>query len=329
MLRLPDPCLIVLAGPSAAGKSTWAAEHFPADVIVSSDHLRATVGTDEHDLAASAEAFDVLERIVTARIRRRLTTVLDTLGLDVVRRQRWAELAAKAQLPTALIAFDTPPAECRRRNALRTYRVPAAVISAQLATYQEQRDHFASEGWGLVTSPEPTRLVAAEVAAAASAARSTPAVTASGGAHDERPLRFGLHLSRWNPPGGPPGLRAAIRDVAGRAESAGFDSIWVMDHFRQIPQVGRAWEDFLESVATLGYLAAVTERLELGCLVHGVTYRNVGLLAKSIATLDGLSGGRAWCGLGGAWFEAEHAAFGWPFPSAAERLDLLDELCRR
>jgi alkanesulfonate monooxygenase SsuD/methylene tetrahydromethanopterin reductase-like flavin-dependent oxidoreductase (luciferase family) len=101
-----------------------------------------------------------------------------------------------------------------------------------------------------------------------------------------------------------------------------------MDHLRQIPQVGRPWEDMPESTATLGYLAAATRTIELGCLVSCVTYRNVAHLGKIVATLDVLSGGRAWCGLGAGWYEAEHAGYGWRFPPAAERLDLLEDALR-
>ena len=98
-----------------------------------------------------------------------------------------------------------------------------------------------------------------------------------------------------------------------------------MDHFRQIPQVGRAWDDFLESFTTLAWLAACTSRVRLGALVAGVTYRNVGHLAKIVATLDVLSGGRAVCGLGLGWFAAEHRAYGWPFPPVGERYALLED----
>ena len=82
-----------------------------------------------------------------------------------------------------------------------------------------------------------------------------------------------------------------------------------MDHFLQIPQVGREWEDMLESYTTLGYLAGVTSRIRLGTLVTGVTYRNLAHLAKIVATLDVLSGGRALCGLGAGWFEREHRLY--------------------
>ena len=98
-----------------------------------------------------------------------------------------------------------------------------------------------------------------------------------------------------------------------------------MDHLRQIPQVGRPWDDLLESSTTLGYLAAATTRIRLGALVHCVTFRNLAHLAKIIATLDVLSGGRAWCGLGAGWDQAEHAGYGWRFPPDAERLDLVED----
>jgi alkanesulfonate monooxygenase SsuD/methylene tetrahydromethanopterin reductase-like flavin-dependent oxidoreductase (luciferase family) len=98
-----------------------------------------------------------------------------------------------------------------------------------------------------------------------------------------------------------------------------------MDHFRQIPQIGRAWEDFLESYTTLAYLAACTERVRVGALVTGITYRNVAHLGKIVATLDVLSGGRAVCGLGLAWFAEEHLAYGWEFPPVGERYALLED----
>src|SRR5213076_3111346 len=106
-------------------------------------------------------------------------------------------------------------------------------------------------------------------------------------------LRFGLHLAGYGFPGGAAATGERLREIAVAAEEAGFDAIYVMDHFRQIPQIGRAWEDFLESYTTLGYLAACTSRVRLGTLVTGVTYRNVGHLGKIVSTLDVLSQGRA------------------------------------
>ncbi len=136
-------------------------------------------------------------------------------------------------------------------------------------------------------------------------------------------LRFALHLGEFR--GGAAGLRHRLREIAVAAEAAGFDSIYVMDHFRQIPQLGRAWEDLPESWTTLAWLAACTERVRLGTLVTAVAYRNVGHLAKIVATLDVLSGGRAVCGIGLGWLEAEHRAYGFGFPSRAQRYALLED----
>src|SRR3954467_2869125 len=138
-------------------------------------------------------------------------------------------------------------------------------------------------------------------------------------------LAFGLQLPRFDFPGHPGATRDALASAARAAEEAGFTSLWVMDHFLQIPQVGREWEDMLDSYTTLGYLAGVTERIRLGTMVTGITYRNVAHLAKIVATLDVVSGGRAMCGLGAAWFEREHRLYGWEFPPLRERLDRLED----
>jgi F420-dependent oxidoreductase-like protein len=328
MIRLAEGTVLVLIGPAGSGKSSWAAEHFADDQVISSDRLRALVGESEGDLAASADAFDVLERIVAARIRRRLTTVIDTLGLDSDRRRAWRELAARAGVECVAVVFDTPAADCRRRNAARPKRVPAAVLTAQLAAYAQLRPLLAAESFTQLILPEPVRVVAPVIAAAARDATQQPtpgpATTRTADQGDRR-LRFGLQLSSFEAPGGPGELGTRLRDVAAAAEGVGFDSLWVMDHHRQIPQLGRPWELMPEASVTLATLAAATERVTVGCLVHCVTYRNVALLGRIVATLDVLSGGRAWCGLGAGWFEAEHTGYGWPFPPAAERLDLLED----
>jgi F420-dependent oxidoreductase-like protein len=171
-----------------------------------------------------------------------------------------------------------------------------------------------------VLTPEPVRVVPRTFVAAPEAAQRQR--------DDPAQLRFGLHLGEFVFPGGAGHTAARLKEIATAAEHAGFDAIYVMDHFRQIPQVGRAFDDFLESFTTLAYLAAATERVRLGTLVAGVTYRNVAHLGKIVATLDVLSGGRAVCGLGLAWFKAEHTAYGWPFPSLAERYDLLEDALR-
>lgn len=324
MLRLADPTLVVLVGPSASGKSTWAAEGFAPDQVISSDRLRALVGESEHDLSASADAFDLLERIVATRLGRRLTTVVDTLGLETERRRGWLDLAARHRIPCVAVAFDTPSAECRRRNAARDHRVPRDVLAQQFRTYAAVREELGREGFAEVLRPDPVRVVPPAVA---EAARTTEAVPDGRRDDDGGRLRVGLQVSAFDPPGGAAELGPRLAEVAAAAEHVGVDSIWVMDHFRQIPP-RRPWEDMLEAATTLGYLAAATSRVSVGCLVHGITYRNVGLLGKTVATLDVLSSGRAWCGLGAAWHEEEHRAYGWEFPSTADRFALLEDALR-
>jgi F420-dependent oxidoreductase-like protein len=320
-INLPDPCVVVLVGPGAAGKSTWAATHFPDPAILGSDRLRALVGAGEDDITASADAFAILDDVLDKRLARRLTTVIDTLGLDTERRRRWLELARRHGLPCVAVAFDTPAVECRARNRARpSKRIPVDALAAQLKAWPTVREALPTEGFDAVLAPEPVRVVPqAFVAAQAAEQRQR---------EDPTRLRFGLHLGAFTFPGGPARTAAALREIAVAAEQAGFDAIYVMDHFRQIPQVGRAFDDFLESFTTLAYLAAATERVRLGTLVAGVTYRNVAHLGKIVATLDVLSGGRAVCGLGLAWFKAEHIAYGWPFPSVPERYDLLEDALR-
>ena len=139
------------------------------------------------------------------------------------------------------------------------------------------------------------------------------------------PLRFGLQIGRFTWPGGSAEMASRFGAIATRAEEVGFSSISVMDHFVQIPSVGREWEDMLESTAALGYLAASTTTSRLGTLVTGITYRNVAHVAKIVATLDVLSAGRAFCGLGTGWYRREHELYGWDFPSTAERYDRLED----
>jgi alkanesulfonate monooxygenase SsuD/methylene tetrahydromethanopterin reductase-like flavin-dependent oxidoreductase (luciferase family) len=115
-----------------------------------------------------------------------------------------------------------------------------------------------------------------------------------------------------------------LRGIAAAAAEAGFEGLALMDHLIQIPQVGRAWEPIPEPWVTLGLLAGVTSGLRLGALVSPVTFRAPGITAKAAATLDVLSGGRAFCGIGAGWWAREHAAFGLPFPSARERLNRLE-----
>jgi F420-dependent oxidoreductase-like protein len=320
VVRLPAPCLVVLVGPGAAGKSTWAAEHFAPDAVVSSDRLRAVVGAGEDDVTASTDALALLDEIVRLRVGRRLTTVVDTLGLDRDRRTAWRDLAHAHGVPVVAVAFDTPAAECRDRNRARPKRIPADVLAGQLRVWPAVRDGLAEEGFDEVLRPQPVRMVAAPFAGAAAAVRRQV----------ERPtgLRFGLHVGEFVAPGGAAATRGWLRAMAAGAEAAGFDAVYVMDHFRQIPQVGRPFDDMLESWTTLAYLAACTERVRLGTLVTGITYRNVAHLGKIVATLDVLSGGRAVCGLGLGWHADEHRAYGWDFPATGERYALLEDALR-
>ncbi|MCW2793980.1 MAG: class flavin-dependent oxidoreductase, partial [Nocardioides sp.] len=138
-MRLPDPALVVLVGPSGSGKSTWAAGRYRREEVVSSDDLRGVVGSGRHDLDASHDAFELLERIVAARLGRGLTTVVDTLGHDEPRRLRWLAVARDASLPAVAVVLDVSDAECRRRNTARDRPVPAPVLTAQLERHREVR----------------------------------------------------------------------------------------------------------------------------------------------------------------------------------------------
>lgn len=143
---------------------------------------------------------------------------------------------------------------------------------------------------------------------------------------------FGFHMPNMTFPGVPDsGLFEHLANLAGAAESAGFELLTVMDHFYQIGGVGAESNAMLESNTTLAALAARTSRIRLGTLVTGVTYRNPAFLAKSVTTVDVISGGRAVLGLGAAWNESEHEGYGWDFPPIKERMDRLDEaltICR-
>jgi len=141
-------------------------------------------------------------------------------------------------------------------------------------------------------------------------------------------MKAGLQLSSFTWPGGTGAIAPTLARIARDADDAGFDSLWVMDHFFQIRGVGRPEEPMLEGWTTLGYLAAATSRVRLGLMVGGVHYRQPGLWAKAATTLDVLSGGRAWLGIGAAWNEEESNGLGFPFPPLAERFELLEDTLR-
>lgn len=136
-------------------------------------------------------------------------------------------------------------------------------------------------------------------------------------------MKYGLEINEFDWSGGPAAMGSHLADIGRRAEQAGFHSIWVWDHFIQL----RRWDaPQLEGWLTLAFLAAATERIKLGTLVTGVTYRHPAVLVKQASTLDVLSGGRSYFGVGAAWNEREHAAFGVRFPPIAERFVMLEDL---
>lgn len=138
-------------------------------------------------------------------------------------------------------------------------------------------------------------------------------------------MKLGLHIVNFTLPGGAERLAPMLSGVAAAAEEVGISHISVMDHFFQLEMLGGAELDMLEAYTVMGFLAAHTRTIQLGLLVGGVTYRHPGLLAKTITTLDMLSGGRALLGLGAAWYEREHKGLGVPFPPLGERFDRLEE----
>jgi len=138
-------------------------------------------------------------------------------------------------------------------------------------------------------------------------------------------MELGLHVSDFTWPGGAPALAPSLVRVAKDAEAAGFTRLSVMDHFWQIAHLGPPEHEMLEAYTTLGFLAAHTSTITLNTLVTGVTYREPGLLAKAMTTLDVLSGGRAMLGIGAAWNADESAGLGFAFPPTAERFERLEE----
>ncbi len=138
-------------------------------------------------------------------------------------------------------------------------------------------------------------------------------------------MKIGLHIADFTWPEGPPALARELARVAAAAEDAGFARVSVMDHLWQIGFLGPPEHAMLEAYTTLGYLAACTSRVELVCWVTAAVYREPGMLAKLVSTLDVLSQGRAWLGIGAAWNEAEARGLGLPFPPTAERFERLEE----
>ena len=138
-------------------------------------------------------------------------------------------------------------------------------------------------------------------------------------------MKFGLQVPSFSFPGGAPELAGHLERIVRTADEVGFDSIWVMDHLFQIRGVGRPEEPMLEGWTALGFIAAHTKRARIGLLVGGIHYRHPAIWVKAATTLDVLTGGRAWLGLGAAWNEEESRGLGFDFPPLGERFELLEE----
>jgi F420-dependent oxidoreductase-like protein len=141
-------------------------------------------------------------------------------------------------------------------------------------------------------------------------------------------VQVGLQISSFSWPGGAAGIGPTLARIVRTADDAGFASIWVMDHFFQIAALGRPEEPMLEGHTALGFMAAHSSRARLGLLVGGIHYRQAGLWLKATTTLDVLSGGRAWFGIGAAWNEEESRALGFPMPPLRQRFEMLEETLR-
>ncbi len=138
-------------------------------------------------------------------------------------------------------------------------------------------------------------------------------------------LKLGLQINSFTWPGGGEAIAPTLARIVETADEIGFDSIWVMDHFFQIRGIGPPEEPMLEGFTALGYMAAHSKRARLGLMVGGIHYRNPALWVKATTTLDVLSGGRAWFGIGAAWNEEESTGLGFPFPPLRERFEMLSE----
>ena len=141
-------------------------------------------------------------------------------------------------------------------------------------------------------------------------------------------MKIGLQINRFDWPGGTTAIGPTLARIVRSADDAGFDSLWVMDHFFQIRGIGPAEDPMLEGWTTLGFMAANTSRARLGLMVGGVHYRLPGLWVKAATTLDVLSGGRAWLGIGAAWNQDESDALGFPMPPLRTRFEMLEETLR-
>ncbi|MEP6774949.1 MAG: LLM class F420-dependent oxidoreductase [Chloroflexota bacterium] len=138
-------------------------------------------------------------------------------------------------------------------------------------------------------------------------------------------MKVGLQIIDFTWPGAPTSIGEKLGAIGRRAEEVGADSLWVMDHFFQSPKLGAVEDPMPEAYTALAFVAGQTSRIGLGVMVTGVTYRHPGVLIKTVSTLDVLSGGRAWFGIGAGWYEREHVGLGVPFPPLKERFERVEE----
>jgi F420-dependent oxidoreductase-like protein len=138
-------------------------------------------------------------------------------------------------------------------------------------------------------------------------------------------MKVGLQVNRFTWEGQPQSIAEKLAKIVTTADTSGYSSLWVMDHFFQIGHIGKPEEPMLEAYTTLGYIAGLTKKITLGTMVTGVIYRHPALLIKAVTTLDVLSQGRAYLGIGAAWNEEESLALGFPFPPLKERFERLEE----
>lgn len=141
-------------------------------------------------------------------------------------------------------------------------------------------------------------------------------------------MRIGVTIASFTWPGGAAEIARRLAEIGRMLDDAGFYSVWVMDHFFQIEVIGQVDEPMLEGYSAVAYLAGVTRRVKLGTLVSGVVYRHPGILIKTATTLDVLSGGRSYFGVGAAWNEREARGLGIPFPPIKERFEQLEDVLR-
>ena len=138
-------------------------------------------------------------------------------------------------------------------------------------------------------------------------------------------MKFGLQIPAFDYPGGTPEIAPTLARIVRTADTVGFDSIWVMDHLFQIRSIGRPEEPMLEGWTALGFIAAHTQRARIGLMVGGIHYRHPGIWVKAATTLDVLTGGRAWLGIGAAWNEEESRGLGFDFPPLGVRFEMLED----